>query len=51
MTLDPLSVALAWVSSSKEFRSLAVLAARSDNASTDLVCYSGAGVWLFPTYT
>ena len=34
VALDPLSVALAWVSLEKEFQLLAIAAARSDNASS-----------------
>ena len=43
MVVDPLSVALAWVSLEKAFRSLVIAAARSANASAVLVCYAVAG--------
>ena len=50
MALDPLIVALAWVSSEKAFQSLAVAAISSANDSSVSVWYAGAGVWVLPLY-
>ena len=47
VALDLLSVALAWVILAKEFWLLALAYAIFDNASSVLVWYDGAGVWVF----
>ena len=44
LALDPLGVALAWVSSAKAIRSLAVAVDRYANDSAVLVWYTGSGM-------